>query len=129
MTIPTLDVPTLPRSAGGLPRRDTPPDRLLTEKRRRIVDDVRANGRRLYWPEARRVQGVQIALNLKPLAAYRLWYWWTAEEAVGNIQGGRRRGRYRTGVHHRRPDRVGVRPAARAPGPAGRRVQGVPHPT
>lgn len=86
MTLPALAEAPTPRPTDDLPTRPTSPDRLLTEKRRRIVADIRANGRRLNWAEARVVDGIRIALNLTPLAAYRLWRWWTAAEAVELIR-------------------------------------------
>lgn len=81
------DLPTLPPAAAGLPRRPAPEaDPLLTERRRRIVADIRANGRRLNWSEHRVVRGIRIAFNLSTLKAYRLWRWWTREEAVAYIR-------------------------------------------
>jgi hypothetical protein len=80
-------VPTLPSTARGLPQRSAAPDLLLTEKRRGIVADIRANGRRQRWPEWRVVEGIRIGLRLPTtLAALRLWRWWTPEEAVANIR-------------------------------------------
>jgi hypothetical protein len=62
------------------------PDLLLTDRRRTIAEVIRANGRRQGWTEARVVLGIQIAFNLTPLAAYRLWRWWTREETVASIR-------------------------------------------
>lgn len=81
------DLPTLPPAVAGLPRRPAPEaDPLLTARRRTIVGEIRANGRQQHWTEARVVQGIQIAFNLTPLAAYRLWRWWSREEAVAYIR-------------------------------------------
>jgi hypothetical protein len=62
-------------------------DPLLTRKRLSVLAHVAANGQRLGWSEARTVKGLRIALGLSPLAAYRLYYCLTREEAVARIAG------------------------------------------
>ncbi|MFL6077705.1 MAG: hypothetical protein ACJ73S_30445 [Mycobacteriales bacterium] len=62
-------------------------DPLLTRKRLSVLAAVSANGERLGWSEARRVEGVRIALALSPMAAHRLYHCLTREEAVATIAG------------------------------------------
>lgn len=62
------------------------PDPLLTERRKRVVADIRANGRTQGWSETRVVEGIWRALRIRPLAAYRLWRGWTLAEAVATIR-------------------------------------------
>lgn len=81
------DVPTLPLAAAGLPRRPNPePEPLLTRRRKQVVADIRAYGRDRHWSEAEVVRGIAKGLRLQPLAAYRVWRWWTADEAVSIIR-------------------------------------------
>lgn len=75
---------TSAHSTAGLPNRTD--DWLITPRRLAIVKDIRSNGRRLNWLEARVVEGIQIALTLKPLAAYRLWRAWSPQETIANFR-------------------------------------------
>jgi hypothetical protein len=62
-------------------------DPLLTRKRLAVLADLVDHGRRSGWSDARIVDELGLELRLSPMAAHRLFWCLTGQEAVATIAG------------------------------------------